>query len=95
MSSTETFVLEYMNLPENSPERALMERRYGRANLRRLKAKFEEDQANKKWLDEATMTCPGCRIKVEKSHGCNHVRVDFGTYLIASALTTGLFALSL
>ncbi|KAI0803062.1 RWD-domain-containing protein [Irpex lacteus] len=73
MSSTETFVMEYMKLPEGSSGRELMERRYGRANLRRLVAKYEEDQANKKWMDESTMACPSCRIKVEKSVGCNHM----------------------
>lgn len=66
-------MLEYMALPENSREREVIEVRYGRANLRRLVAKYQEDLANKKWMDEATMACPGCRIKVEKSHGCNHV----------------------
>ena len=73
MSSTESFVLEYMAHPEGSPARESLEHRYGRANLRRLVAKYEEDRANKKWLDESTMACPSCRINVEKSHGCNHV----------------------
>lgn len=39
--------------------------------------KFEEDQANKKWLDQSTMGCPSCHVKVEKSVGCNHVSVEF------------------
>ena len=73
MSSTETFVMEYMQLPEGSAGRELMERRYGKANLRRLVAKYEEDQANKQWLDKSTMSCPSCHVKVEKSVGCNHV----------------------
>ncbi|KAI0690685.1 RWD-domain-containing protein [Cytidiella melzeri] len=73
MSSTESFVMAYIQLAEGSPARALLECRYGRANIRRLVAKYEEDQANKKWMDKATMACPGCRIKVEKAYGCNHM----------------------
>ncbi|KAI0085624.1 RWD-domain-containing protein [Irpex rosettiformis] len=73
MSSTETFVMEYVQLPEGSAGRELLERRYGRKNLRRLVAEYEENQANKKYMDESTMACPGCRVKVEKSVGCNHM----------------------
>ncbi|EKM60880.1 uncharacterized protein PHACADRAFT_247093 [Phanerochaete carnosa HHB-10118-sp] len=73
LSSTESFVLEYISLPEGCTEREQIERRYGKANLTRLVAKYEEDRANKKWLDQSTMGCPSCRIKVEKSMGCNHM----------------------
>ena len=73
LTSTESFVLEYTMLPAGSPEREVIERRYGKANVKRLVAKYEEDQANKKWLDHSTMACPSCRVKVEKSVGCNHV----------------------
>lgn len=73
LTSTESFVLEYMECPAGSPQRELIERRYGKANITRLVAKYEEDQANKKWLDQSTMTCPSCHIKVEKSVGCNHM----------------------
>lgn len=51
-----------------------MERQFGRANIRKLVVKYEEDQANKKWLDQSTMACPTCHVHVEKSLGCNHVR---------------------
>lgn len=63
-----------MGLPEGAPERRVLEQRYGIANIRRLVAKHLEDEANKKWMDESTMACPSCNIKVEKSAGCNHVR---------------------
>ena len=79
LTSTESFVLEYMQLPEGSSQRELLERRYGKTNLSRLVAKYEEDQANKKWLDQSTMACPSCHIKVEKSVGCNHVSTVFTT----------------
>lgn len=73
MSSSESFVMQYIQALEGSTEREQLERRYGKANLRRLVAKYEEDVANKKWLDQSTMACPSCRVKVEKSMGCNHV----------------------
>lgn len=75
LTSTESFVTEYMTLPEGSSQRRLIEQRYGKANVKRLVAAFEEELANKKWLDSSTMACPSCRVKVEKSVGCNHVRV--------------------
>lgn len=73
ISSTESFIVEYLAVPEGSHERMLIERRYGKANTRRLVARYEEDQANKKWMDQSTMACPSCRVKVEKSMGCNHM----------------------
>ncbi|KZT06754.1 RWD-domain-containing protein [Laetiporus sulphureus 93-53] len=73
VSATESFVLEYLALPEDSPERVLMERRFGRTNMRKLVAKYEEEQANKRWLEQSTMECPRCHVHVEKSLGCNHM----------------------
>ena len=35
----------------------------------------KEEEANRKWLDDSTTTCPGCEVHVEKSVGCNHVRI--------------------
>lgn len=74
MSAMELFVVEYMALPEDSPGREKIERRYGKTNVRKLVAKYEEERANKAWFESSTMACPSCRIKVEKSAGCNHVR---------------------
>ncbi|KAH9947645.1 hypothetical protein B0H21DRAFT_314307 [Amylocystis lapponica] len=73
ISATESFLLEYMALAEGSAEREAMERRFGRENMRKLVAKFEEEQANKKWLEQSTMACPTCHVHVEKSLGCNHM----------------------
>lgn len=50
-----------------------MEMRYGRKNLLKLKAQFEEDKANQAWLRERTQGCPHCSSPVEKSMGCNHM----------------------
>lgn len=50
-----------------------MELRFGRIILRKLVAKYQEDELNKKWLTDSTMACPGCALNIEKSHGCNHV----------------------
>ena len=73
ISMTESFVLEYLALPEGSSEREVLERRFGRNNIRKLVAKYEEEQANKQWLEHSTMSCPSCHVHVEKSLGCNHV----------------------
>lgn len=64
---------EYMALEEGSPKRLALEHRYGKANIIRLVAKFEEDKSNAEWFKASTMACPGCHISVEKSAGCNHV----------------------
>ncbi|KAI0728629.1 hypothetical protein C8Q72DRAFT_994450 [Fomitopsis betulina] len=73
MSTTETFVLQYLALPEGSAEREVLEHRFGRNNIRKLVTKFEEERANKQWLEDSTMSCPNCHIHVEKSLGCNHM----------------------
>ena len=71
--ATQEFVMEYMKLPPNSPQRFQLERRYGRTSLQKLVAKFEEEKALKDWLEKSATACPGCGVHVEKSHGCNHV----------------------
>jgi E3 ubiquitin-protein ligase RNF14 len=70
----ERLVIEYTKTTEASSVRETMERRYGRKNLKRLVAKYKEDRANREWLEKSTKACPGCRVHVEKSMGCNHVR---------------------
>jgi E3 ubiquitin-protein ligase RNF14 len=74
ISATESLVSEYMNLDENSVERVRIERQYGKAVILRLLAKYEEEKSNTEWFKSSTMPCPGCRVNVEKSIGCNHVR---------------------
>ncbi|KAI0042668.1 hypothetical protein FA95DRAFT_1635888 [Auriscalpium vulgare] len=69
----EKFVLQYMELPEEAPEKIVLEKGYGKKNIARLVAKYREDQANRSWLDESTMACPRCGVHVEKSMGCNHM----------------------
>ncbi|KAI0082237.1 hypothetical protein K474DRAFT_1688223 [Panus rudis PR-1116 ss-1] len=73
LAVTDALTLKYIELPEGSPERVAMERRYGRANLQRLVAQYEEDKANQEWLKAQTTACPSCEVRVEKSHGCNHM----------------------
>ncbi len=72
---------------EGSAERAKLDQRYGRANIRRLIAAYEEEKANMEWLKKSAMMCPGCQCYVEKAKGCNHVRstIFWGT----SALMDG------
>jgi hypothetical protein len=73
ISATDSLVAEYVNLEEDSPKRVLIERRYGKVNVLRLVAKYEEDKSNAEWFKSSTMACPGCRVNVQKSAGCNHV----------------------
>ncbi|KAG1749690.1 uncharacterized protein EDB91DRAFT_1109113 [Suillus paluster] len=70
---TESFVEEYLGLPEGDARRAQIERRWGRGNVKRLVAKYEEERMNREWMDNCTMGCPGCGVHVEKSVGCNHM----------------------
>ena len=70
----ERLVIEYLETTERSSVRKTMERRYGRKNLEKLVAKYEEDRANQEWLEKSTKACPSCHVHVEKSMGCNHVR---------------------
>jgi len=73
ISHTEQLVQEYLAAEENSAERTLIEKRYGRSLVIRLITAYEEDKATKQWISSSTMTCPGCDSSVEKSEGCNHV----------------------
>lgn len=70
----EKLMIEYMGSTKDSAIRKTMERRYGKKNLERLVTKYEEDRANRAWLEKSTMSCPSCHVHVEKSMGCNHVR---------------------
>lgn len=54
-------------------ERLVMERRFGRKNILKLKARYEEERANQEWLKGKTQPCPNCSTYVEKSSGCNHM----------------------
>lgn len=57
-----------------TPEvRRALEARYGRKNLLRLKAQYEEEKANQEWLKGKTQACPHCSSRIEKSLGCNHM----------------------
>ena len=73
IAHSEKLVLEYLALPEGSSERFVIEKRFGEANIVKLVAMYEEEQANKQWLASSTTACPGCNVRVEKSLGCNHV----------------------
>lgn len=76
-----------METTKESGLRKSMERRYGKRNLERLVSKYEEDRANREWLERSTMSCPSCHVHVEKSMGCNHVR---GSASLSSRKLTGV-----
>jgi E3 ubiquitin-protein ligase RNF14 len=63
-------VLEYIGLPGDSPQRQLIERRFGRKHVLKLVEKYEEEEANKRWLQASTTACPGCSVSVEKNLVC-------------------------
>jgi len=73
---SEKIVLEYLAAQDGSSEREYIEKTYGRNNVKRLVRLYEEELANKRWLQASTMACPGCEIHVEKNLGCNHVGVE-------------------
>ncbi|SJL05930.1 uncharacterized protein ARMOST_09266 [Armillaria ostoyae] len=72
-SASSEIVKEYLALAEDSPDRALLLRRYGRTNVLRLVNAYQEEQLNREWLESSTMACPGCEVHVEKAMGCNHM----------------------
>lgn len=59
----EQFVQQYMSLPEHSPSRRALEQRYGKANIARLVRKYEEEKANREWLENSTTSCPSCQVR--------------------------------
>jgi len=73
MVESGALVRQYVAMADDSPEKLLMERRYGKKNMQRLVAKYEEELSNQGYLAEFTMPCPGCKIPVEKTMGCNHM----------------------
>lgn len=73
ISVSEKIVREYLELPEGSASRTALERKYGKGTITKLVATWENELANQKWIQDSTMACPGCRVNVEKSLGCNHV----------------------
>lgn len=62
-----------MSLPADSPERAAFEKRYGKKQLTRMVAQWEEQEANNIWFERFTRACAGCGTRVNKSAGCNHM----------------------
>lgn len=73
----EDLASEYLGAAEGSPAREKLEQRFGRVNLRRLIAQYEEEKANLQWLAASATKCPGCHCYVEKNMGCNHVSLLF------------------
>jgi len=76
IAHSEKIVLEYLAAQDESSEREYIEKKYGRNNVQRLVCLYEEEMANKRWLQASTIACPGCEIHVEKNLGCNHVGAE-------------------
>ena len=66
-------IKRYLSMPEGSPDRALMEQKFGRKTLETMVRKYEEEQQTQQWLSDYTTPCPTCGIAIEKSYGCNHM----------------------
>lgn len=73
-SITHSLVMEYLDLPDGSPERAILERKFGKGIVLKLVREYEEEKATAEWVQSSTTACPTCHVPVEKSIGCNHVR---------------------
>jgi E3 ubiquitin-protein ligase RNF14 len=61
-------VLEYLDYPEDSPERRRMEQRRGKRNLEKMVAQWQEDEDNKQWMEDKTRPCAGCGVRVERRY---------------------------
>lgn len=66
-------IRRYLSLSASSPDRALMEQKFGRKTLETMVRKYEEEQQTQQWLSHFTTPCPTCAIAIEKSYGCNHM----------------------
>ncbi|KAJ1028319.1 hypothetical protein NDA18_002984 [Ustilago nuda] len=66
-------IRRYLSLPTSSPERRVMEQKFGRKTLETMVRKYEEEQQTQQWLSDYTTPCPTCGIAIEKSYGCNHM----------------------
>lgn len=68
VTRTAEFVEAYMAMDEGDQRREL-EMRFGRKNLQRMVAEFEQERDNAAWIKAHTMACPGCNASVEKNQG--------------------------
>ena len=73
-SVTHALIMEYLDLPEGSPERVTLERKFGKGVIIKLVKEYEDEKSTNAWIESSTTACPNCKIPVEKSMGCNHVR---------------------
>lgn len=74
--------MEYLNLPEGSPERTVIERKFGASTIKRLVNQYEEEKQTEDLLKRSTTACPKCHVHIEKSLGCNHVCMRMHLFLI-------------
>ncbi|TFK57437.1 hypothetical protein OE88DRAFT_1651154 [Heliocybe sulcata] len=70
---TASFIVDYLAHEPGSPARLQIESRYGKNNVKRLVLQYDEDKANREYMQKETTTCPSCDVNVQKSHGCNHM----------------------
>ncbi|KAF8527956.1 RWD-domain-containing protein [Hysterangium stoloniferum] len=63
----------YLAYPEDSEQRRAIEQKHGKGNILKLLAKYKEDELNQQWMEKEAVCCPGCKLHVQKSMGCNHM----------------------
>ncbi|KAK7694417.1 hypothetical protein QCA50_001603 [Cerrena zonata] len=71
---TDLLAEKYMASAEGSTERRAMELQYGANALKRMVVQYQESMENMKMIKESTTACPVCEVRIEKSHGCNHMK---------------------
>ena len=74
----------YIAAEEGSVERLQIERTMGRANIRKMVQRYEEEEANQQFLSSETTGCPLCKVKVQKSMGMLFFRVIAGDVVSGS-----------
>ena len=66
-SQASSIVDKYVN--GDDVEKAALELRYGKTNLKRMVEMYLEEQANAAWIKQNTTNCPDCQLDIERSMG--------------------------
>lgn len=70
-SQASSIVDQFVNGTEQ--DKASLELKYGKNNVRKLVDAYLEEQANAKWIEDNSTRCPDCQLDIERSFGCAHM----------------------